>query len=75
MKDVMSEKLFLVKDESGRGIAVTLPLFEIQEHWDLDFKNRPDDEWEDSLGAWLVSAEVGETFTNHEDQVTFTRTD
>ena len=75
MKEVMFEKHFLVKDESGRGTAVTLPLIEIHEHWDLDFKNHPDDEWEDSLGAWLVSAEVGETFTNHQDHVRFTRTD
>ena len=71
----MSEKHFLVKDESGRGIAVTLPLSEIRAKWNLDFKNCPNAEWEDSLGAWLESAEVGDTFTNHEDRVTFTRID
>lgn len=71
----MADRRFLVKDNSGRGVAVTLPLSDIQERWDMGFKNDPDDEWEDSLGDWLESSEVGDTFTNLEDHVSFTRTD
>lgn len=69
------EKRFLVKDHSGRGIAVTLPLSDIVERWDLEFSNDPENEWEDTLGEWLEDAEVGDTFANQEDHVSFTRVD
>ncbi len=71
----MADKRFLVKDTSGRGIAVTLPISDVRERWDMDFKNDPDSEWDDSLGDWLESADVGDTFLNEEDNVAFTRTD
>lgn len=71
----MSEKRFLVKDHSGRGVAVTLPLLDIQERWDTDYSNDPESEYEETLGEWLDRAEVGDTFENQEDHVTFTRTD
>lgn len=70
----MFEKRFLVKDLSGRGITVTLPLSDIRESWDLEYKNSPNDDCEDSLGNWLETAEVGDTFANEEENVTFTRT-
>lgn len=71
----MSEKRFLVKDHSGRGIAVTLPLSVIQERWDMDYSNDPHNEYEDTLGGWLNNADVGDTFENQDEHVTFTRTD
>lgn len=71
----MPEKRFLVKDHSGRGFAVTLPISDVRERWDRNFKNDPDDEWEETLGDWLESADVGDTFTNTEDKCSFTRTD
>jgi hypothetical protein len=41
----------------------------------MEFKNDPDSEWEDTLGDWLESADVGDTFCNEEDNITITRTD
>ncbi len=69
------EKRFLVTNQSGRGIAVTLPLSEIRTRWDMSFSNNPDDEFEESLGDWLDQAEVGDFFTNQEEMLTFTRVD
>jgi hypothetical protein len=69
------EKRFLVKDHSGRGIAVTLPLSDIRERWDMDFSNDPENEFEDTLGDWMENADVGDTFFNQEDHVSFTRVD
>lgn len=71
----MPEKRFLVKDHSGRGVAVTLPLSDIRERWDMGYSNDPESDFEDTLGEWLDSAEVGDTFENQDDHVTFTRTD
>lgn len=71
----MPEKRFLVKDHSGRGVAVTLLLLDIQERWDMGYSNDPESEFEDTLGEWLDRAEVGDTYENQEDNVTFTRTD
>lgn len=70
----MTEKHFLLKDHSGRGLSVTLSASDIHEQWELDFKNDPADAWEDSLGDWLESANVGDTFSHDEANVTFTRT-
>ncbi len=69
------EKRFLVQDQSGRGIAVTLLFSEVRERFDLSFSNDLEDEFEETLGEWLEHAEVGDTFTNHEDMLTFTRVD
>jgi len=67
------EKKFLVQDHSGRGIAVTLPLSEVRESFDLSFSNDLEDEFEETLGEWLEHADVGDTFANEEDHFTFTR--
>ena len=69
------EKKFLVKDHSGRGIASNLPLSHIREHWDMDSKNDEEDEWEDTLGDWLESADVGDTYFRNENNCSFTRTE
>jgi hypothetical protein len=50
-------------------------LEDIKERWDMGYKNDPEDEWQDPLGDWLEAADVGETFRNQEDSVTFTRVD
>jgi hypothetical protein len=65
----------LGKDHSGRGIAVTLPLSVVQERWDMDYSNDPQNEYEDTFGGWLNNADVGDTFENQDEHVTFTRTD
>jgi hypothetical protein len=70
-----ADKRFLVKDHSGRGFAVTLPLSDIRERWDMSYSNSPDDEFEDNLGDWLDSAEIGDSFFNNDDYVSFTRVD
>ena len=71
----MSERHFLVTDDSGRGIAVTLPLSDICERWDLSYSNDSDDEFAETFGDWLACADVGQKFVNHEDHCTFTRTE
>jgi hypothetical protein len=71
----MSEKKFLVKDHSGRGVSITLPMAEIHARWDIAYSNDPESEIEESLGEWLDQAEVGDTFENQDDNVTFTRTE
>lgn len=68
-----NEKQFLV--QWGRGDATTLPLSHIKEHWDLDYKNDPDDDLEYCLGDWLEFADVGEEFVNEDDHQSFTRTE
>ena len=71
----MTEKMFLVRDEGGRGVAVTLPLAEVLERWDAHYSNDPEDEFEATLGEWLEHAEVGDAYLHRDDNVSFTRTE
>ncbi len=70
-----NEPRFMVKDQSGRGFSVTLPLSDIRQRWDMEYRDDPANELESMFGDWLDTAEVGDTFTNHDDNVTFTRVD
>lgn len=69
----MSIAQFLVKDTSGRGETTTLSAADVLASWDGEYKNNPDDQWQESLAEWLESADVGSTFTHAESNVTFTR--
>jgi hypothetical protein len=71
----MLERRFLIKDQTGRGFAVTLPLSVVLERWDGAYSNDPDDPNEQSLEEWLNLSEIGETFTNLDENVTFIRTE
>ena len=41
--------------------------------WDLEYSNDPDDEFEQNLGDWLDSADVGEKFRSDEERYQITR--
>lgn len=71
----MPERHFLVEDRNGRGNGTTMPLSEILTRWNIGSTSKPDDEWEEVLASWLVSARIGETFTLQEDYSKFTRTE
>lgn len=70
---LLSFEFIPIDDQSGRGIAVTLPLSEVRERFDLSFSNDLENELEETLGDWLELADVGDTFANEEDHFTFTR--
>jgi hypothetical protein len=63
-----NEKQFMVRDHSGRGIVSTLPISHMKEHWEQDYKNDPDDQYEPTLGEWLDDAQVGDEY-RHDDEV------
>lgn len=71
----MQEKRFLIKDQSGRGFAVTLPMADVLSRWDGAYSNDPEDSNETSFGDWMQVAEVGDTYDNVDENVTFTRTE
>ena len=65
----MQERRFLINDQSGRGIAVTLPLRDVIDRWDSCHKNDPEDPSETALGEWLEVAEIGDTFDNLDENL------
>jgi hypothetical protein len=63
-----SKKQFMIRDHSGRGFVSVLPISHIKNTWDCEYKNDPNDEYEETLGEWLESADLGEEY-HHEDDV------
>lgn len=69
-----AEKQFMVRDHSGRGIVSVLPVSHIKETWDCEYKNDPSDEWEETLGEWLDSADLGDEYHHQDEVVSIIRT-
>ena len=69
---------FLVRDDSGRGVAVQWTLAEMlaEPHtWDLDYTNDADDEYSPTIRDWIADADVGDEFHHDEQRFTLIRID
>lgn len=52
---------FLLQDKSGRGITTRVEIDYVLEHFGK-YKNDPDNEFEESVGEWAMSAETGDSY-------------
>ncbi len=62
------KKIFLCIDQTGRELAVSLPIDHIQKNWDMEYKNDPDSEWDETFGEWLENANLGDEFRHEDDR-------
>lgn len=71
------EKKFLVELEHTGYSSHPVVYDNVEEFaergWDLGYSNDPDDEFEQTLGEWLESADVGDKFNHEEDRSLITR--
>jgi hypothetical protein len=68
MKSVPTMKQFVLLDRARGYSAPVVTLEHMQDNWDLDYMNDPDDEDELTFGEWLELAEEGETYLHEDEQ-------
>ena len=67
------EREYLIRDDSGRGIARTLEYLHFtKEEW--EHKEDEEDEYCQTFGEWLLSCDVGDEYKNTDEMHTVIRT-